>query len=70
MAEQEYNSIQRINIIKELLDNLTEAKGRAKCGYITVIDDFLTHIQDDILILEEKVRDAERKEKNDQNGIE
>ena len=83
MAEQEYNSLERINIIRGILDKLVDAKGREKCGYITVIDDFLNHIQEDILILEEKVRDAEQKELQkkdiqifadgepiDQNGIE
>ena len=52
-------SLQRIDIIRGLLDKLVEAKGREKAGYIAVIDDFLTHIQEDILIKEEKLKDKQ-----------
>lgn len=54
------NSLQRIEIIRGLLDSLVEARGREKAGYISIIDDFLNHIQEDILIKEEQIKDLKK----------
>ena len=56
---EEYTTLQRIDIIRGLLDKLVEAKGREKAGYIAVIDDFMNHIQQDVLVMQEKLKDAE-----------
>ena len=54
------NSLERINIIRGLLDSLVEAKGREKAGYISIIDDFLNHIQEDILVKDEMIKDYQK----------
>lgn len=57
MPEKEMSSLERIDIMKGLLDKLVEAQGRAKAGYITVIDDFLNKIRDDLLVKEAQIQD-------------
>ena len=59
------NSLTRIEIIRGLLDKLVEAKGREKAGYISVIDDFLNHIQEDILVKEEMLKDLQKEDKSE-----
>ena len=54
-------SVKRIEIIRGLLDRLVEAKGREKAGYISIIDDFLNYINEDILIKEETVKDLQKR---------
>jgi len=63
MPEKEMSSLERIDIIRGILDNLVDAKGRAKCGYITVIDDFINKIQDDLLVKEAQIQDFLNKDK-------
>lgn len=62
MPEKEMTSLDRIDVIKGLLDKLVEAQGRAKAGYITVIDDFLNKIRDDLLVKEAQIQDLLNKE--------
>ena len=59
------DSLTRIEVIRGLLDKLVEAKGREKAGYIAVIDDFLNHIQEDILIKEEMLKDLQNENKSE-----
>ena len=57
---EDMTTLNRIDIIRGLLDKLVEAKGREKAGYIAVIDDFLNHIQEDVLVKEEQIKDLQR----------
>ena len=57
---EDMNSLKRIEIIRGLLDSLVEAKGREKAGYISIIDDFLNHIQEDILVKDEMIKDYQK----------
>ena len=50
---------ERISAAHNLLDTLTEATGRQKCGIICVLDDILNQINNDILIMEAKLKDKE-----------
>ena len=59
------SSLERIDIVRGLLDKLVEARGREKAGYISVIDDFLNHIQEDILIKEEMLKDLQKQNKSE-----
>ena len=59
------DSLTRIDVIRGLLDKLVEAKGREKAGYIAVIDDFLNHIQEDILVKEEVLKDLQKEDKSE-----
>ena len=61
---EDMNSLQRIDVCNKMLDNLVEAQGRAKAGFIMIIDDMLQKIRDDILIKEEQLRDLQK----NQNG--
>lgn len=51
--------LEKIDTIANMLDKLADAQGRAKCGYIYIINEFLDSIKKDVLILEEKVKDIE-----------
>ena len=62
MPEKEMTSLDRIDVMKGLLDKLVEAQGRAKAGYITVIDDFLNKIRDDLLVKDAQIQDFLNKE--------
>lgn len=64
MPEHNLSPLDKINATKQLLDRLTDANGRAKCGYICAIDEFLRELQNDVLIMEEKLRDAEKLQEN------
>lgn len=48
-------TMQKIETVKNLLDKLADAHGRAKCAYIYVIDEFINGIQNDVAALEKKV---------------
>jgi hypothetical protein len=53
-----------ITTMESILDQLVDAKGRDKCGLICVAADIAKRLRNDVLILEEKVKD---KEKSDQS---
>ena len=55
-------ALNRIDVIRGLLDNLVEAKGREKAGYIAIIDDFLNHIQEEILVKDDQIKDLQKKD--------
>lgn len=50
-------TLDKIETCRRMLDKLVDAQGRAKCGYIYVIDEFLNGIQSDVLVMEEKLKD-------------
>ena len=52
-------TLERISMLDNLLDQLAEAKGRERCGIICVMADAIKSIRNDVLILEEKVKDQE-----------
>jgi len=53
------STVERIDTIGSLLDKLTDAQGRAKCGYIYIINEFLNKIREDVIILEDKIKNPE-----------
>ena len=59
---EDMTALNRIDIIRGLLDKLVEAKGREKAGYIAIIDDFLNHIQEEILVKEEQIKDLQNED--------
>ena len=68
---EKYTTLQRIDMCLNFLDRLTDVQGRAKCGYIYILDDFLNAIKNDVLILEEKLKDKEvAQNETNQNSIE
>ena len=60
------SSLERIDVCYQMLDHIVEAQGRAKAGYVMIIDDMLQKIQEDILIKEEQLKDLQ----SNQNGTE
>ena len=61
MDQKEMTPLEKIDACGTLLDKLADAQGRAKCGYIYIINEFLTDIKNHVLILEEQVKDLEPK---------
>ena len=61
MDQKEMTPLEKIDACGTLLDKLTDAQGRAKCGYIYIINEFLNDIKNHVLILEEQVKDREPK---------
>lgn len=59
MDQKEMTPLEKIDACGTLLDKLTDAQGRAKCGYIYIINEFLNDIKNHVLILEERVKDLE-----------
>jgi hypothetical protein len=55
-----YTTMEKLDMCGDFLDKLSEAKGRAKCGYIYIMNEFLESIRKDFKALEENI----------QNGIE
>ena len=60
MNDQEMTVFERIDVMKNVLDNLVTANGRAKCGYITVLDDFLNKIQNEFMIKDSMIQDLQK----------
>lgn len=60
---EKMTTLERIETCRGMLDRLVDAQGRAKCGFIYAIDEFLNSIQSDVLIMEEQLKDQ-----NIQNG--
>ena len=59
---EKLTSIQKLDTIGNLLDKLTDAQGRAKCGYIYIINEFVNELRNELLVMEEKLKDLENKE--------
>lgn len=53
-------TMEKLDMCGEFLDKLSEAKGRAKCAYIYILNEYLESIRKDFKALEESI----------QNGIE
>jgi hypothetical protein len=54
---EKLSTLERITTLENIVDQLVEAKGREKCGLICVAGDLLKLLRNDVLILEEKVKD-------------
>jgi hypothetical protein len=59
MENQQQNPtpLEKLDLCENLLDKLVDAQGRAKCGYIYIISEWLNDIKQHVLILEEQVKD-------------
>lgn len=60
------STLERIDMCGQFLDKLTDANGRAKCGYIYILNEFLDAIRKDVLVMTEQLKDLQ----NNQNGTE
>lgn len=60
------STLERIDMCGQFLDKLTDANGRAKCGYIYILNEFLDAIRKDVLVITEQLKDLQ----NNQNGTE
>lgn len=56
--KNEFTTLERIEYMRGFLDKLADAHGREKCGYVALIDDFLNHVQEDVLIMEDKLKNS------------
>lgn len=53
-------SLEKMDAIGNLLDKLTDAQGRAKCGFIYIINEFVNDIRNDYLIMEQQLNDKKK----------
>lgn len=65
MDPKELAPVDKINACQTMLDNLAEAQGRAKCGYIYIINEIL-----EILKVEVSAMESDLKSITNQNSIE
>ena len=66
MMNDNISTLERIDMCGQFLDKLTDANGRAKCGYIYILNEFLDAIRKDVLVMTEQLKDLQ----NNQNGTE
>ena len=59
MTTNDPTPLEKIDMCGTFLDKLTDAQGRAKCGYIYIINEFLNDIKQHVLVLEEQVKDIQ-----------
>lgn len=52
--------IEKISTAQNLLDGLADAQGRAKCGYIYIINEFLNELYKDVLVMQERLKTYEK----------
>ena len=57
---EDMSTLEMIDTCGAMLDKLTDAQGRAKCGYITIIDDLLRKIRNNTLVNEAKLKDLSK----------
>ena len=57
---EDMSTLEMIDTCGAMLDKLTDAQGRAKCGYITIIDDLLRKIRNNTLVNEAKLNDLSK----------
>jgi len=60
---QQLKPLEKIDAINGALDKLSDAQGRAKCGYVWAIANLMEELRSDVLIMEEQIKDI-------QNGTE
>lgn len=56
--KQNLKPLDKIDSMCNVLDKLADAQGRTKCGYIWVLTDLVEQLRSDILIMEDKIKDA------------
>ena len=59
MDPKNMSALDKITMSQNMLDKLTDAQGRAKCGYIYIINEFLTELRNDVLVMQERIKDFE-----------
>ena len=61
MNPDEMKPLEKIETSMVLLDKLTDAQGRAKCGFIYIINEMLESLRKDVLVMEAQVNDIKVK---------
>ncbi len=51
------STLDRLDAVQSMLDKLADSHGRVRCGYIYIIDDFVNRIREDVLVMQEKLKD-------------
>lgn len=65
MDTKDLSPIEKINTCQSMLDNLVEAQGRAKCGYIYIINEILETLKVQVSLMEDDLKSI-----TNQNSIE
>ena len=65
MDPKDLSPVDKITTCQNMLDSLVEAQGRAKCGYIYIINEILEALKVQVSLMEEDLKGIAN-----QNGIE
>ena len=65
MDPKDLSPVEKISTCQNMLDKLTDAQGRAKCGYIYIINEILEELKGQVVMMEEDLKKI-----TNQNGIE
>lgn len=62
MNTEDMTALEKISALENTLDRIADSTGRAKAGYIWVMTEILNKLKNDILIMEEQIKDKEEPE--------
>ena len=62
MNTEDMTALEKISALENTLDHIADSTGRAKAGYVWVMTEILSKLKNDILIMEEQLKDKEEPE--------
>ena len=62
MNTEDMTALEKISALENALDRIADSTGRAKAGYVWVMTEILGKLKNDILIMEEQLKDKEEPE--------
>lgn len=62
MNTEDMTALEKISALENTLDRIADSTGRSKAGYVWVMTEILSKLKNDILIMEEKLKDKEEPE--------
>lgn len=62
MSNENMTPLEKISALETSLDRIADSTGRAKAGYVWVMTEILNKLKNDILIMEEQIKDKEEPE--------
>ena len=67
MDPKDLSPVEKISTCQNMLDKLTDAQGRAKCGYIYIINEILEALKTQVIEMEDNLKTTYT---TNQNGTE
>ena len=60
MNPSEMSALEKLDALRIMLDNLSNANGIEKCGYIVFAADMVNKLKEDVLIMEDKLKNYQK----------